>query len=240
MRSRCCRAADDPGRLLRQGGRCSASARAGSSRSSRRSNPFLNYYAQETRMYSLVVLLSLRVSATVRPGVHRSGGAAGRRLRARGAALIYTHNWGLFAAGRLRRRAGSAAACRSGCRGATRCWATAAIGAALPAVAADAALPGQAHRGAVVAGAVARADARLRSPASPAARGPAVAVLLGVGSGIVAYLSIRGAPASRRRRADAVRPRSWAWSLVSWRSRSSSRRSRRRGRRATSRRSSAR
>ena len=60
--------------------------------------PFLNYYAQETRMYSLVVLLSLLASASfVLAFLH------GRRghLIALGAwmtLLFYTHAWGLYLA----------------------------------------------------------------------------------------------------------------------------------------------
>src|SRR4051794_36351725 len=58
--------------------------------------PFLSYYGQETRMYSLVVLLSLVAM----------GGWAMAFLRGRrrwlwafvvaGTMLLYTHNWGLF------------------------------------------------------------------------------------------------------------------------------------------------
>jgi hypothetical protein len=61
-------------------------------------SPFLTYYAQETRMYSLVVLLSLLTSASFvlafvrgRRG-HRVGPVAWTVL------LLYTHNWGLFLA----------------------------------------------------------------------------------------------------------------------------------------------
>src|SRR4051794_14861057 len=60
--------------------------------------PFLTYYAQETRMYSLVVVLSLAASAAfVLAFVH------GRRsqlvpLGVYLVALLYTHNWGLFLA----------------------------------------------------------------------------------------------------------------------------------------------
>jgi hypothetical protein len=59
-------------------------------------NPFLTYYAQETRMYALVALLSVAVSATfVLAFVQR------RRAWLPGfalslALLMYTHNWGLF------------------------------------------------------------------------------------------------------------------------------------------------
>jgi len=59
-------------------------------------NPFLTYYAQETRMYSLVALLSLLVVAfwahVFAFGRREYRIPAGLAL----AALIYTHNWGLF------------------------------------------------------------------------------------------------------------------------------------------------
>ncbi|HVW18989.1 MAG TPA: glycosyltransferase family 39 protein [Solirubrobacteraceae bacterium] len=59
-------------------------------------NPFLNYYAQETRMYSLVVLLSMLAAGTFALAY-----VQGRRrwlgpFVACGTLLIYTHNWGLF------------------------------------------------------------------------------------------------------------------------------------------------
>ena len=59
-------------------------------------NPFLTYYAQETRMYALVALLSTAVAGTfVLAFVQRrrawlAGFAASLAL------LVYTHNWGLF------------------------------------------------------------------------------------------------------------------------------------------------
>ncbi len=61
-------------------------------------NPFLTYYAQETRMYALVALLALVVAAAlVRVYVFRR-----RRFlplfAVSLAALMYTHNWGLFLA----------------------------------------------------------------------------------------------------------------------------------------------
>jgi mannosyltransferase len=59
-------------------------------------NPFLTTYAQETRMYSLMVLLSLLVTAAfVNVFVFRRR----RYLPAFAvslAALLYTHNWGMF------------------------------------------------------------------------------------------------------------------------------------------------
>jgi mannosyltransferase len=59
-------------------------------------NPFLAYYANETRMYSLVVLLTLVVVTTF---VHAF--VFGRRRHLIGftvslALLLYTHNWGLL------------------------------------------------------------------------------------------------------------------------------------------------
>jgi mannosyltransferase len=65
-------------------------------------NPFLTYYAQETRMYSLLALLALLVVALCTHvfafGRRQYRIPAGLAL----AALIYSHNWGLFlAAGTL-------------------------------------------------------------------------------------------------------------------------------------------
>jgi mannosyltransferase len=60
-------------------------------------NPFLTQYAQEARMYSLVVLLSLTTCATF---VGAFVQARGRRWTVAFALsetmLLYTHNWGLF------------------------------------------------------------------------------------------------------------------------------------------------
>ena len=61
-------------------------------------NPFLTYYAQETRMYTLVSLLALVVAATlVRIFVWRRR-AFLPLFSVALAALMYTHNWGLFLA----------------------------------------------------------------------------------------------------------------------------------------------
>jgi len=58
--------------------------------------PFLSYYAQETRMYALAALLSVLVA-----GSYALAFLDGRRrwlavFAVSGAALLYTHNWGLF------------------------------------------------------------------------------------------------------------------------------------------------
>ncbi len=61
-------------------------------------NPFLTQYAQETRMYALVILLSTIVTgAFVLAFVHRRRAALPVFAVAL-AALLYTHNWGLFLA----------------------------------------------------------------------------------------------------------------------------------------------
>jgi hypothetical protein len=61
-------------------------------------SPFLTYYAQETRMYALVSLLALVVAATlVRVFVWRRR-AFLPLFSVALAALMYTHNWGLFLA----------------------------------------------------------------------------------------------------------------------------------------------
>ncbi|MBA2348125.1 MAG: glycosyltransferase family 39 protein [Solirubrobacterales bacterium] len=61
-------------------------------------SPFLTYYAQETRMYALVALLALVVAAVhVRVFVFRRR-AFLPLFSLSLAALMYTHNWGLFLA----------------------------------------------------------------------------------------------------------------------------------------------
>src|SRR3954468_20543242 len=60
--------------------------------------PFLTYYAQETRMYSLVVLLSILASASFALAFVRG---ERRHLWLLGlwlGLLLYTHTWGLFLA----------------------------------------------------------------------------------------------------------------------------------------------
>ena len=59
-------------------------------------NPFLTYYAQETRMYELEAFLSLVIAYAYIEGIVR-----GRRLWAAAlvpsvALLVYSHNWGMF------------------------------------------------------------------------------------------------------------------------------------------------
>jgi hypothetical protein len=61
-------------------------------------NPFLTYYAQETRMYALVALLSMAVSATFVLSFVQRRRAWLPAFAASLALLMYTHNWGLFLA----------------------------------------------------------------------------------------------------------------------------------------------
>ena len=58
--------------------------------------PFLTYYAQETRMYSLVVLLSILASASFALAFVRSERKHVVYLGVWLALLLYTHTWGVF------------------------------------------------------------------------------------------------------------------------------------------------
>jgi mannosyltransferase len=60
--------------------------------------PFLTYYAQETRMYSLVVLLSVLASASFALAFVRDERPQVAWLGLWLALLLYTHTWGLFLA----------------------------------------------------------------------------------------------------------------------------------------------
>ncbi len=61
-------------------------------------DPFLTYYAQETRMYALVALLSLVVSATFALVFVQRRREWLPVFAVATALLMYTHNWGLFLA----------------------------------------------------------------------------------------------------------------------------------------------
>ena len=78
---------------------CSARARAGSPPSSAPLvDPFLTYYAQETRMYSLVSLLGVLVTGAFALAFVQRRRAWLPGFSAALALLIYAHNWGLFLA----------------------------------------------------------------------------------------------------------------------------------------------
>ena len=64
-------------------------------------DPFLSYYAQETRMYTMVAALSFVVVGAYVHGVVRRQRAWVPVLGVSLALLLYTHNWGLFLAGGL-------------------------------------------------------------------------------------------------------------------------------------------
>src|SRR3954453_14722334 len=74
----------------RRAGALAAAGAAGS--------PFLTYYAQETRMYSLVVLLSILASASFVLAFVRGERRHVAWLGVWLALLLYTHTWGLFLA----------------------------------------------------------------------------------------------------------------------------------------------
>ena len=61
-------------------------------------NPFLTYYSQETRMYALLALLALLVSATFLHVYARRDRRYIAPFAISLALMIYTHNWGLFTA----------------------------------------------------------------------------------------------------------------------------------------------
>lgn len=61
-------------------------------------NPFLTYYAQETRMYALVALLSLVVAGTFALVFVQRRRVWLPAFAASLVALMYSHNWGLFLA----------------------------------------------------------------------------------------------------------------------------------------------
>ena len=60
--------------------------------------PFLTYYAQETRMYSLVVVLSLLASASFTLAFLRDRRGHVVGLGVWMTMLLYTHTWGIFLA----------------------------------------------------------------------------------------------------------------------------------------------
>jgi hypothetical protein len=59
-------------------------------------NPFVTYFAQETRMYSLVVLLGLVVAGSFVEAFVDGNRRAAWVFTASLTALLYTHNWGLY------------------------------------------------------------------------------------------------------------------------------------------------
>ena len=92
----------------RRAGALAAAGAAGS--------PFLTYYAQETRMYSLVVLLSILASASFALAFVRGERRHVAWLGLWLGLLLYTHTWGLFLAAAMGDRVAGAVAARAGRR----------------------------------------------------------------------------------------------------------------------------
>ena len=144
-----------PGRAVfdRRAGALAAAGAAGS--------PFLTYYAQETRMYSLVAAALDPRLGELRAGLRaRASGGTSGCSGCGSSLLLYTHKWGLFLARGDGRRVAGAVAARRGRRPRRR---AAGRGLALlyapwlPSLVFQAA----AHRGAVGGAAVAAVAARL-------------------------------------------------------------------------------
>lgn len=165
--------------------------------------PFLSYYAQETRMYTLATLLSLLLAGTFAL-VFLEGR---RRLMPAfvlsGALLIYTHNWGLFML------AGTGLALLPLLRRGTVAWRDALIGYGaigllyLPWV--PTLLYQAGHTGAPWSTAPTLTDVPGELAGLFGGPGPGVALLLAGGSGLVAWRALReGAPAGERRPSDVI------------------------------------
>jgi len=153
-------------------------------------DPFLSYYAEETRMYSLVAALSFVVVGAYVQAVVRGRRGFVPLLGVSLAALLYTHNWGLFLALGLGVTTLVAARDR---------WRPALVAAAITAVLYAPWLPTLAYQSkhtgapwAMVPGFYALA---LAPGAVLAGDGPLVAFVLAAGAGLVAVLRRRNDPA---------------------------------------------
>lgn len=151
--------------------------------------PFLSYYAQETRMYSLVVLLSMLAGGAYAMAFIRGRSRWLWLFVVAGTLLVYTHNWGLFLL------AGSGLALLPGLRAGLVRWRDAIIGYAAIAVLYLPWLPTvlyQAkHTGAPWSVAPNLFDLPGALAATVGGNGPGVALLLVGGSGLVGYWSLR-------------------------------------------------
>lgn len=152
-------------------------------------NPFLNYYAQETRMYALVVLLAMIVAAGFVLGFVR--GRRGWRVAfaLSGATLLYTHNWGIFLLG------GTVAALVPLLRARRVAWRDALLAYGVIGVLYAPWVPSflfqAAHTGAPWSERPSLADLPGDLASLAGGPGPAVAILLAGGSGLAAFLATR-------------------------------------------------
>jgi len=155
-------------------------------------DPFLSYYAQETRMYSLVAALSFVVVGAYVQGVVRGRRAFVPVLGVSLAALLYTHNWGLFLALGLGVATLTVARER---------WRSAAVAAAITVVLYAPWLPTLAYQSKHTGAPWAMAPGFYALAFSPGAvlagDGPLVAFALAAGAGLVALLRLRNDPGRR-------------------------------------------
>lgn len=151
--------------------------------------PFLSYYAQETRMYALVVALSLTTA-----GAYALVYLQDRRrwmalFVLAGTALAYTHNWGLFLL------AGTALALLPRVVSGRVRWRDALLGYGAIALLYAPWLPTLLYQAGHTGAPWSNAPSLRELPGALAdlagGAGPAVALLLAGGSGLVAYLSLR-------------------------------------------------
>ena len=158
--------------------------------------PFLSYYAQETRMYTLLALLSLATAASFAlvfvAGQRRWLGA----FVVSGAAMIYTHSWGLFML------AGTAIALAPLLRRRAVAWRDVLIGYGAIALLylpwAPTVLYQARHTGAPWSTAPTISDIPSALANLAGGAGPAVGILLVGGSGLAGYWALRRGPRGPR------------------------------------------
>lgn len=154
--------------------------------------PFLSYYAQETRMYALAVLLSLLAAGTFAMVFLQGRRRWMPAFVLSGTALLYTHNWGLFLL------AGTGLALLPLLRSRTVAWRDALIGYGAIAVLYLPWLPTllyqASHTGAPWSSAPSLSDLPGELASVFGGAGPGVAILLAGGSGLAALWALRRGP----------------------------------------------
>jgi mannosyltransferase len=158
--------------------------------------PFLSYYAQETRMYALMALLSMLMAGTFAMVYLQGRRRWMPAFVLSGTALIYTHNWGLFML------AGTGLALLPLLRARTVTWRDALIGYGaigvlyLPWV--PTLLYQAGHTGAPWSTAPTLRDVPGLLAGLAGGAGPGVALLLVGGSGLAAFWTLRTGPSGPR------------------------------------------